>query len=124
MLDWLSEEFHSSSIGLLCLLPVIKKYDLDKIIEESDYPSTECIPKIESILSFQALKLSNVRRYNADDLWCMDRGPGLFAGLNVLPKTAWFTSYSDRVTPKMNISFLRKLHQVWKNIIYFLTPLT
>jgi hypothetical protein len=43
----------------------------------------------------------------------MDRGMGLFAGLNVLPKTAWYTSYSDRVTSEMNRTLLKQLHQVW-----------
>jgi len=38
---------------------------------------------------------------------------GLFAGLNVLPKTAWYTSYSDRVTSEMNRRFLKQLHKVW-----------
>jgi hypothetical protein len=45
----------------------------------------------------------------------MDRGMGLFAGLNVLPKAAWFTSYSDRVTPDMNYRFLKELHSIWLN---------
>jgi hypothetical protein len=43
----------------------------------------------------------------------MDRGMGLFAGLNVLPKTAWYTSYSDRVTSEMNKKFLKQLHRIW-----------
>jgi len=43
----------------------------------------------------------------------MDRGLGLLAGLNVLPKAAWFSSYSHRVTRDMNIKFLRSLHQQW-----------
>jgi hypothetical protein len=43
----------------------------------------------------------------------MDRGSGLFAGLNVLPKTAWFSSYSSRVTRDMNISFLKSLATTW-----------
>ncbi len=43
----------------------------------------------------------------------MDRGLGLFAGLNVLPKAAWFTSYSDRVTPQMNRNFLKAIHRKW-----------
>jgi len=33
----------------------------------------------------------------------------MFAGLNVLPKTSWFSSYSDRVTREMNINFLKQL---------------
>jgi len=40
---------------------------------------------------------------------------GLFAGLNVLPKTAWFSSYSGRVDSAMNLSFLMELHKVWCN---------
>ncbi len=39
---------------------------------------------------------------------------GAFAGLNNLPKTGWFTSYSDRVTREMNLAFLKELNQIWK----------
>jgi hypothetical protein len=60
-----------------------------------------------------ALKLSNVKRYSADDAWCMDRGMGLFAGLNVLPKAAWFSSYSSGITRDMNVAFLKNLHAIW-----------
>jgi len=98
----------------LCILPFITSYGIDRIISESPYPETKDIDRIASILSFIALKLSNVKRYSADDTWCMDRGMGLFAGLNVLPKTAWFSSYSSAVTRDMNVSFLRSLHSVWQ----------
>jgi len=109
------DEFLSDNVGLLCLIPIIKKYNLDKVIKNSKYPYTSFIGKESSILSFLALKSLNIRRYSADDLWCMDRGSGLFAKLNVLPKTAWFSSYSDRVTPEMNLHFLRELQKIWKN---------
>lgn len=107
------EEFKSVSAGILTLLPFIEKYGLREIIEQSKYPETNSIGKINSILSFVALKASNIRRYTYDDLWCMDRGAGLFAGLNVLPKAAWFSSYSRRVTSVMNKDFLKKLHKKW-----------
>lgn len=109
------EQFSTeNSIGILCFLPYIKEYGLDVIIQKSLYPETKAINKFSSILSFLALKLSNIRRYSADDLWCMDRAMGLFAKLNVLPKTGWFSSYSNRVTRKMNIDFLKKIHEVWR----------
>jgi hypothetical protein len=82
------EKFHSTSTGLLAFLPIIRQYGLDKIIDSSSYPATKEINKMSSILSFVGLKLSNVKCYSDDDLWCMDRGLGLFAGLNVLPKSA------------------------------------
>jgi transposase len=107
------EEFKTSNGGLLCFLPYIKQYGIDEIIKSSSYPETKLIDRNSSIMSFLSLKLSNFRRYSSDDMWCMDRGSGLFAGLNVLPKTSWFSSYSDRVTRDMNINFLKRMHKIW-----------
>ena len=113
-LDFLKQEkFHSVSTGIFLFLPIIKKYGIDKLILSSSYPQTNGIDRMASILSFIVLKLSNIKRYSDDDLWCMDRGLGLFAGLNVLPKNAWLSSYSSRVTPDMNVRFLKELHKVW-----------
>lgn len=113
MLEFKHERFHSHSTGIFCFVPLIKKYGIDKLIAHSLYPETRVIGKESSILSFIALKLSNVKRYSDDDMWCMDRGLGLFAGLNVLPKSAWLSSYSSRVTKEMNLNFLRQLHKIW-----------
>ncbi|MCP4160960.1 MAG: hypothetical protein GY760_12880, partial [Deltaproteobacteria bacterium] len=104
-----------NTIGILCLIPLIEKYGIREAIENSGYPGTSVINRLSSILCFLALKLSNIRRYSADDLWCMDRATGLLAGLNVLPKTGWYTSYSHRVTRGMNLKLLKKLQQIWHN---------
>ncbi len=108
-----TEEFTTQNVSLFCFRLLIEKYGIAKAIQDSDYPQTNSIDKLSSILSFLALKLSNIRRYSADDIWCMDRGGGLFAGLNVLPKNSWFSSYSHRVTKNMNTSFLKSLHKIW-----------
>jgi predicted DNA-binding protein YlxM (UPF0122 family) len=107
------ESFNTMDAGLLIFLKYIKQYKIDRLIENSSYPGTKQIPALNSILAFIGLKISNVRRYSADDLWCMDRGLGLFAGLNVLPKAAWYTSYSSRVTRDMNLLFLKEMHTLW-----------
>jgi len=112
-LAWDKEKFFSSHTGLFAFLPVIIRYGIHSIIEHSSYPFTRTISRMSSILCFLALKLSSVKRYSHDDLWCMDRGMGLFAGMNVLPKTAWYSSYSNRVDSAMNLSFLKELHKVW-----------
>jgi hypothetical protein len=39
---------------------------------------------------------------------------GMFAGVNVLPKAAWFSSYSSAVTREMNMGFLRSLSDIWE----------
>ena len=108
-----NEQFSSKGVGVLCFLPFIKMYEIDKAIEASSYPETGQIGKLSSILAFQALKLSNVQRYGQDDGWCMDRGLGMFAGLNVLPKTTWYSSYSAAIERKDNIAFLKSLNRIF-----------
>ena len=108
-----NECFTTSTIGIFCFLPIMRKYGIDTLILNSSYPGTRTIGKLSSILSFLALKLFGTRRYSVDDIWCMDRGSGFFAGLNVLPKNAWFSSYSHRVSRAMNVSFLKSLHALW-----------
>lgn len=112
-LKFLPHKFKSTSAGVLILLPYIIRYGIDKIIKRSAYPQTNTLNRLNSILSFVALKASNIRRYSSDERWCMDRGLGLFAGLNVLPKASWYTSYSHRVTSDMNLDFLKSMHEIW-----------
>lgn len=113
-LDFTPESFSAqNSLAVLCLLPYLQRYGVDKLIANSSYPETGALDRLSSILSFLALKLSNIRRYSADDIWCMDRGLGMFAGLNVLPKAAWLTSYSSRVTRRSNLELLQGLHKIW-----------
>ena len=107
------EKFSSKGVGVLCFLPFIKAYEIDKAIEISSYPETKQIGKLNSILAFLALKLSNVKRYGQDDGWCMDRGLGMFAGLNVLPKTTWYSAYSDAVERNDNVAFLKSINRIF-----------
>lgn len=112
-LKYADEEFSANqAAGILCFLPYIYKYGIDGAIDQSSYPGTVMIGKTSSILSFLALKLANFARYTADDQWCMDRGLGLFAGLNVLPKASWFSSYSHRITREMNLQFLKNINGI------------
>ena len=108
-----AERFSSKGVGVLCFLPFIKAYGIDKAIEESSYPGTKQIGKLSSVLAFLALKLSNVKRYGQDDGWCMDRGLGMFAGLNVLPKTTWYSAYSDAIGRDDNVAFMKSLNRIF-----------
>jgi len=109
-----AESFFSECLGIFAFLPILTEYGIDKAIEQSMYPQTKTIDRLTSILCFLALKLFSIKRYSADDLWCMDRGAGMFAGVNVLPKTAWFSSYSSSVTREMNLDFLGSLVAIWE----------
>ena len=107
------ERFSSDGVGVLCFLPFIKAYEIDKAIEKSSYPETAQIKRLNSVLAFLALKLSKVERYGQDDGWCMDRGLGMFAGLNVLPKTSWYSAYSAAIERKDNVTFLKSTNRIF-----------
>ena len=102
-----------SAAGILCLLPLLRHFGIDRAIDSAGYPGSATLPPLQSVLAFLALKCSSIRRHAADDLRCRDRGPGLFAGLNVLPRTAWLSSNSDRVTRPMNQRLLGALARIW-----------
>ena len=109
------DEFATSMGGILLFAHLIVKHRIDEAITEAGYPESKCLPSLQSVLSVLGLKLSGFQRYSHDDQWCMDCGLGLFAGMNVLPKTAWLSSYSFRVTRDMNVKFLKKMNTIWQN---------
>ncbi|MDR1165450.1 MAG: hypothetical protein LBO66_06180 [Deltaproteobacteria bacterium] len=105
-----SEDIWSDNAGVLLLWPIIKKYGIDQLIVDSGFPESDEISKLASVLSFVALKAINISRYNEDCLWRMDRGLGLFAGLNVLPESDWFNSYSTATSRESCLDFTRDLN--------------
>lgn len=114
-LTYEAEVFSSqTALGILTLLPYAQRYGILDLLERSGYPESSSLDRLSSLLCFLALKLSHARRYTADDAWCMDRGLGLFAGLTVLPKAAWFSSYSHRVTREMNARLLQGLYRIYE----------
>jgi len=113
--DGQPDEFSTSLGGILLFSHLIVKHQIDQAISAAGYPESATLPGLQSVLAFLGLKLSGFRRYSHDDQWCMDSGLGLFAGMNVLPKTAWLSSYSFRVTRDMNLKFLQAMNAVWRS---------
>lgn len=107
----LTEQFESLNGSLFLFCPLLQELELEKLVDEAGYPQSDQIPRLSAILSFLALKLINTRRLAHSNDYGLDRGLGLFAGLNVLPKNAWFASYSYRVSREMNRRFLASLNR-------------
>lgn len=109
-IDWGEDEgtiFYSErGIGILPFLPLLAGLGVEQWIEYAGYPETSELTRTQSVLSFIALKLVGHDRYSRDDLWAMDRGFGMFSGLNVLPKDSALSSYSYRTDRSMNRKFL------------------
>lgn len=107
----INDTYTSINGSVFLFYPTLKLINIEKIIAKAGYPESSQISQLNSILSYLALKLIKTKRFSHSNDYGYDRGLGLFAGLNVLPKNAWFASYSSRVSRKANVKFLKELHK-------------
>ena len=88
------KQFHSDNAGLFLFTPFLSQFPLDKIIASAGLPGSKEIPAKNYLLSFLAMKLLGTERYAHAGDYGFDSVPGLFAGLNVLPKVTAMSTYS------------------------------
>jgi transposase len=84
--------------GLFCFLPYLVESGIMEAIDSLPLPGSNCIGKQQAFLSFLALKLTGAERLSHVHQYDQDRGLGLFAGLNVLPKPTYMGTYSCLVS--------------------------
>lgn len=104
-----------TNAGPLLFLPIIEKLGVIKAISEAGYPKTKDLSDIQMVLSFLALKLTDTKYWSHDSYWNMDRALGLFAGLNVLPKSTTLSTYSYKVNRSSNRKFLTQISRIFEN---------
>jgi hypothetical protein len=83
-------------------VPLLLDSCLAQAVQAAGYPGTQQIPALQAILALLASKLLGKRRISHVSDLCTDEGAGLFAGLNVLPKTTYATDYSYQTKRTMN----------------------
>jgi len=91
---------------LFLFAPFLASVDLPALVRNARYPGTSMIPSTSYVLSELALKLLHKPRKNHVMPIADDRGFGLFAGLNVLPKTTALSDYSYRMGPRPHRALL------------------
>ena len=95
--------------GLFLLVPELIALDLPGLVKAAGWPSTSQLPALRSVLSLIALKLSGRRRRSHVRDVVHDPALGIFAGLNVLPKTWHLSTYSYRTTRSQQLAFFEAL---------------
>lgn len=93
--------------GLFLFLPLLAKIPLDDILQKADFPGSSKIPAAYAMRSLLALKLFGNSRHSHVMSYVFDEGLALWAGLNVIPKRAFLTEYSCRVTPSSYPSLMK-----------------
>jgi transposase len=86
--------FSTKVAGLFLFLPMLLDLDLPAAVANAELPGSEQIPPLQALLALLTPKLLGKRRVSHISDLCHDEGAGMFAGLNVLPKTTFATDYS------------------------------
>ena len=94
-------QFPTKVAGLFLFLPVLLDLDLPQAVSDARLPGSKQIPPLQALLALLAPKLIGKRRVSHICDLCTDEGAGLFAGLNVLPKTTYATDYSYKTERAM-----------------------
>ncbi|MGH7771396.1 MAG: transposase [Candidatus Binatia bacterium] len=97
--------FETQLGGLFLFLPFLARCEFPELVRKAGYPGSRMIPATQALLSLLALKLCSRERKNHVMDLVFDEGIALFAGLNVVPKTTYLSTYSDSISPTMNAKF-------------------
>ena len=109
-LDLSSGQTLSCRAPLLFLFaPMLVQLGFDKLVRDARYPGSYMIPSPAYLRSILTLKLLSYPRKIDVMPIADDQGLGLFAGLNVLPKTTALSDYSYRVGPSPHRTLLSGL---------------
>jgi hypothetical protein len=82
--------------GIFLFLPLLAQLHFDQLVMQANYPGSRMVPATSALLSLLALKLLDKERRSHISDFNFDEALGLFAGLNILPKTTFATDYSYR----------------------------
>ena len=94
-------QFPTKVAGLFLFLPLLLDLELPQAVTSAGLPGSEQIPALQALLALLVPKLVGKRRVSHISDLCHDEGAGLFAGLNVLPKTTYATDYSYKTERAM-----------------------
>lgn len=98
--------------GIFLFAPFIEKLGIENIVKKAGLPGSKVIGATNYLLSFLALKLLGTERHSHVTDHAFDPGLGLFAGLNVLPKSTAMSTYSYRLDnshlQKLQLAFVQQ----------------
>jgi hypothetical protein len=97
---------YSRVAGVFVFLPFLLEAGLADVAVRARMAGTKMIPPVSYVLSLLALKLLDKERKSHVSDWNFDQALGLFAGLNVLPKTTATEDYSYRLVESQHNALL------------------
>lgn len=94
--------------GIFLFAPMIEHFGLAAVIDKVGLPRSGQISALNYVFSMLALKLIGKERLSQISDFNFDKGLGLFAGLNVLPKSTAISTYSYRLSKDSVHQFMKE----------------
>jgi transposase len=104
------------AVGVFFFLPYVIESGIVEILKQCNLPESSAIDSTQACLSMLLLKLIGNERLSHINAFDHEPGLGIFAGLNVLPKTTYMATYSCRTTHEALLDFQKKAVTRFKNI--------
>jgi len=83
--------------GIFLFAPLLAHFDIAALVRQAKLPASPKLSAFHYVMSMLALKLVGRERLSQVNDFNFDKGFGLFAGLNVLPKATAISTYSYRL---------------------------
>jgi len=93
------------SIGIFFFIAYIIESGIIDIVKNSNLPGSSAIGSVQACLSMLALKLIGNERLSHMESYDKEMGLGVFAGLNVLPKSTYMSTYSCLTSTEILLDF-------------------
>ncbi len=102
--------------GLFFFIPYILESGILEIVRECNLPESGSISAEQAALSMLLLKLIGNERLSHMESYDHEPGLGIFAGLNILPKSTYMCTYSCRTSEDMLMEFQKRLMKRFREI--------
>jgi transposase len=103
-LDLSSRHCRTRFGGLFLFLPYLAALPFDALIKQAELPGSSMIPAPQAMRALLGLKLFGSARHSHVMSEVFVEGLALFAGLNAIPKRAFWTEYSCRIDRVLSVS--------------------
>jgi transposase len=103
-----------SVAGVFFFLPYILKSGILNILKKCKLPESSILGSLQACLSMLFLKLVGANRLSHMGKYDQEQGLGVFAGLNVLPKPTYMSTYSCRCSDEQLLNLQKDIVTIFK----------
>ena len=102
------------AVGVFFFIPYILESGIIDIMKECELPDSSNIGSTQACLSMLLFKLIGGKRLSHIGAYDREPGLGIFAGLNILPKSTYMNTYSCRCSESMVMDLQNKIITAFK----------